>query len=89
MIDTKHACKISNPNGVKPPFGIKDLGRWRYARNVTEREEIEANRYAPAAILECDRCGARATIEGSNKHPRAAARARARSICFRVGKKEK
>jgi hypothetical protein len=68
MIDTAHACKR-----ITPAFGLKDAGRWRYARNVTEREETDANRYAPAAILECDRCGARAVIEGSNKHPRAAA----------------
>jgi hypothetical protein len=67
MIGTEHVC------GVRRKAPILKTGRWRYARDVTEHEENEANRYAPAAILECDRCGARAVLEGSNKHPRAAA----------------
>lgn len=38
-------------------------------RGITAEEETEANRNAPAAIVECDVCGEIRTIEGTNRHP--------------------
>lgn len=40
----------------------------RYARNVSVAEEAEANRNAPAAILDCTACPDRMVVEGTNRH---------------------
>lgn len=56
-------------------------GTFRVAPDVTQAEEEEANRYAPAAILCCDKCGNRAVFESANRHPNAhAARVPSQSV---------
>ncbi len=73
MIGSIH-CYSSSIEGHGDKTMVRIMaGRWRVARDITEAEENDANKYAPAAILQCDRCGTRQVVEGSNKHPLAQA----------------